>query len=187
MSGDIIRMKKTSLILLLLSNLTIPVMGQSASGGFPEPSKWMNGQAPFSGEKPQAPVSTDTFKITPAVPASTDIAKLPGISETSSQPEPAAGPGKGPWEVGSVAVKGNINVKTKVIAKTGHAKKGKLYYQDFVNSDIEAVLGLGSLEKVSVDIEEMNGKPVAAKFRDITSSSNAAVVTYIVSEKFMIK
>ena len=180
-------MKKTSLILLLLSNLTIPVMGQSASGGFPEPSKWMNGQAPFSGEKPQAPVSTDTFKITPAVPASTDIAKLPGISETSSQPEPAAGPGKGPWEVGSVAVKGNINVKTKVIAKTGHAKKGKLYYQDFVNSDIEAVLGLGSLEKVSVDIEEMNGKPVAAKFRDITSSSNAAVVTYIVSEKFMIK
>ena len=124
--------------------------------------------------------STEAFKTSKP-------AGLPGISAATIPAATETGPGKGPWEVGAVGVKGNINVKTKVVTKTGKAKKGKLYYQDFINSDIEAVLGLGSMEKVSVDISEMKGHPVAGKFRDTASSSNTVAVTYILSEKFMLK
>ncbi|HOW89765.1 MAG TPA: hypothetical protein PL037_05745, partial [Elusimicrobiales bacterium] len=76
-----------------------------------------------------------------AAPAvSTDTASLPGLQNDSPPPlapaPPGTGPGEGPWEVDSVLVKGNINVKPKVIIKTGHAKKGRLYYKEFINSDI---------------------------------------------------
>ena len=127
-----------------------------------------------------APASTEAFKIS-APPG------LPGMSADAAPEAPEAGAAKGPWEVGAVQVKGNINVKSKVIAKTGKAKVGKLYYQDSVNSDITAILGLGSIETVSVDIGDISGKPVSAKFRDVAASSDAVTITYIVSEKFMIK
>jgi len=188
-------MKKTSLLtLLFLCGLALPAMTQPSSGVPPETPGPLNG-VPVPADLPKPDVSTETFKIdaaapsstgtanaAPAVPVSTEIPTLPGLVESVS---PDAG--KGPWEVGAVTVKGNINVKAKVITKTGHAKTGKLYYQDFVNSDIEGVLGLGSIEKVSIDVEEIKDRPVAAKFRDIASSSNAATITYIVTEKFMIK
>lgn len=93
----------------------------------------------------------------------------------------------GPWEVGAVEVRGNINVKARVIARTGKAKKGKLYYQNFVNPDISDILGLGSVETVSVDIADMPDSPVSARFAGVTASSNTAAVTYIITEKFMIK
>jgi len=156
-------MKKISLIPLFICSLAPFAMGQAAP-------------VPYVG----APASTEAFKIS-------DPAGLPGMSGEVEPAAPEAGPGKGPWEVGAVEVKGNINVKSKVVIKTGKAKKGKLYYQDFVNSDISTVLGLGSMEKVSVDIANINKKPVAGKFRGVTSSSSAVTVTYIVSEKFMIK
>ncbi len=157
-------MKKTPFHLLLICFLAAPAMGQA---------------------------STETFKLSepaavPGVAVFTGAA-LPGISADPLSAAPETGPGKGPWEVGAVEVKGGINVKPKVVAKTGKAKKGKLYYQDFVNSDISDILGLGSMEKVSVDIADMTGSPVAGKFRDIASSSNTVKVTYIISEKFMVK
>ena len=140
-----------------------------------------------------APVSTETFKISepaavPDAPISTrDSQGVPGSNNSSATAAPEAVPGKGPWEVGVVEVIGNINVKPKVVIKVGKARKGKIYYQDFVNSDISSILGLGSMAKVSVDIADIQGRPVAVKFRDIASSSNTMAITYIVSEKFMIK
>jgi outer membrane protein insertion porin family len=159
-------MKKISHLLLL-----IPLTASTAV------SQPVSAPAPYAG----APASTEAFKIS-------EPASLPGMSGSPLPPQaPETDSGKGPWEVGAVEVRGGINVKPKVVIKTGKAKKGRLYYQDFVNSDISAVLGLGSMEKVSVDIEEMKNRPVAAKFREIAGSSNAVTVTYIVSEKFMIK
>lgn len=127
-----------------------------------------------------------------AAPAvSTDTAALPGLQNSAPTPlapsSPGTGPGEGPWEVDSVLVKGNINVKPKVIIKTGHAKKGKLYYKEFINSDIEGIIGLGSIETVSIDITDAPGKPVSGKFKDVAGSSTASSVTYMVTEKFMIK
>ena len=124
-----------------------------------------------------APASTDAFKIS----------EPPGLPDMTDGAGPETGSAKGPWEVGAIEVKGNINVKPKVIIKTGKAKKGALYYHDFVNSDITAILGLGSIETVSVDIGDISGKPVSAKFRGVAASSDAVTVTYLVSEKFMIK
>ncbi|HAH31613.1 MAG TPA: outer membrane protein assembly factor BamA [Elusimicrobia bacterium] len=101
--------------------------------------------------------------------------------------EPALEKARGPWEVYETAVKGTVNVKPKVVLKTGKAKKGALYYPDYVNLDIEAILGLGSMDTVSVDIAELPDKPSAAKFSALSASSITARITYIVSEKPMIK
>ena len=145
---------------------------------------------------PSAPVpvavSTQSPIIAPAQPAAdnasstTAISALPGLA--ASIPAAAATEkNKGPWEVYETAVKGTVNVKSKVVLKTGKAKKGALYYPDYVNSDIESILGLGSMENVSVDIAELPDKPSAAKYKTLSASSVTARITYIVSEKPMIK
>ncbi|MBI4655537.1 MAG: outer membrane protein assembly factor BamA [Elusimicrobia bacterium] len=93
---------------------------------------------------------------------------------------------KGPWEVAEIAVKGNVNIKPKLISRTGKARIKKIYYSKDINSDIESILNLGSVEKVSVDVSG-TAKPVKKKFREITGSSVAARVTYIIEEKPRIK
>ncbi|HBE89009.1 MAG TPA: outer membrane protein assembly factor BamA, partial [Elusimicrobia bacterium] len=103
---------------------------------------------------------------------------------------PAAEPAvefTGPWEIGEVAVRGTVNVKPKVITRTAKARKGRLYYRDFVTRDVEAILGLGSVDKVSVDIEEIPGKPSSEKLRPFVPAPLQARVTYVVTEKPMIK
>ncbi|PIU19192.1 MAG: outer membrane protein assembly factor BamA [Elusimicrobia bacterium CG08_land_8_20_14_0_20_59_10] len=95
--------------------------------------------------------------------------------------------GQGPWEVAETAVKGNRNLKPKVVLKTGKAKKGQLYMQGYVSQDIEAIMGLGSLEKVSVDIEELDGKAVSKKLAQVAGSTRPARITYLVMEKPAVK
>ncbi|MGD9643300.1 MAG: outer membrane protein assembly factor BamA [Elusimicrobiales bacterium] len=95
--------------------------------------------------------------------------------------------GQGPWEVAETAVKGNVNLKPKVILKTTKAKKGRVYMLSFVNHDIEALMGLGSLEKVLVDIEELDGKASSRKHSPVVASTRPVRVTYLVQEKPAIK
>lgn len=162
------------------------VVFEKQLAGEPKPEKTPQTE-PF---KISGSTGTETAQAEPAVAPSSaaapaaDPAVLPGMAETGPAADES---GKGPWEVGAVAVKGVINVKPKVVIKAGHAKKGKLYYQDFVNADIEGILGLGSMEKVSVDIEENPGSPVASKLRETAGSSNTVTITYLVAEKSMIK
>ncbi|MBU2573555.1 MAG: outer membrane protein assembly factor BamA [Elusimicrobia bacterium] len=161
-------------------------------------------QAETQNPVPAPAISTGTLAAPPAAPpdastgtavspageiaVSTEVPTLPGMEPLAPAPAPGADAvGKGPWEPAEIAVKGNINVKPKVITRTGKAKKGKLYYADFINSDIEAILGLGSIEKVSVDIAELPGRPVAEKFMSLAGSSDTVRITYIVAEKYMIK
>lgn len=144
-------------------------------------------QAEAPGHAPAPAVSTAAASPAGAIAVSTEAAALPGMASAALSAPPAADIGKGPWEAAEIAVKGNINVKAKVISKTGKARKGKLYYQDFVNTDIETIMGLGSLEKVSVDIAELSGRPVSPKFADQAGSTTSVRVTYIVEEKYMIK
>lgn len=94
---------------------------------------------------------------------------------------------QGPWEVGEIAVDGNINVKPRVIRRVVQARKGKLYSKEDINTDIQAILGLGSFEMVSVDIDDIPGKPVRLKFSGITGSTSAVKITYIVTERLQIK
>lgn len=94
---------------------------------------------------------------------------------------------QGPWEVGEIAVQGNVNIKPAVIRRTVKARRGELYYKEDVNKDIQAILGLGSVERASVDINELPGKTVSSKFSGIAASTSTAVITYIISERPQIK
>ncbi|HNW45096.1 MAG TPA: outer membrane protein assembly factor BamA [Elusimicrobiales bacterium] len=96
-------------------------------------------------------------------------------------------PGQGPWEVAETAVKGNINIKSKVIFKTGKAKKGRLYLRAFISQDMEALLGLGSVAKVSVEIEELDGRAVAPALAAVAGSTRPARITYFIKEKPAVK
>lgn len=107
--------------------------------------------------------------------------------ETPKPGEAAEASFPGPWEIGEVAVSGTVNVKPRVITRTAKARKGRLYYRDSVPRDVEAILGLGSVEKVSVSIEEMPGRPSSEKLRPFLPAPLQARVTYVVSEKPMIK
>lgn len=172
------------------SPATAPPLVQPASAADIPPIIISTKPAPGEAQEPASAPAVSTGAIAaPAaaeVASSTEVPALPGMEQAAPAPE-TADIGKGPWEAAEITAKGNINVKAKVIARTGKAKKGKLYYQDFVNSDIEAVMGLGSIEKVSVDIAPLPGRPVAEKFAALAGSTTAVRITYIVEEKYMIK
>jgi len=119
---------------------------------------------------------------------------LPGMEApqvSSSVPAavtpPADRGSSGPWEVAEAAVKGTINLKPKAALKAGKARKGRIYSKDFVAQDIEALLALGSVEKVSVDIEELPNRAVSPKLADVVGSTSPARITYIITERPMIK
>lgn len=118
---------------------------------------------------------------------------LPGMTEEAApaaETEPAAAAAEefpGPWEIGEVAVRGTVNVKPRVITRAVKARKGRLYYRDFIARDVEDILGLGSIEKVSVEIEQIPGRPSSPKLGSFLPAPLQARVTYIVSEKPMIK
>lgn len=119
---------------------------------------------------------------------------LPGFeasAEAVNSPEveksPQAGSLPQKWEIGEISVRGNINVKPRVVRRVVRARKGRLYSKEDINTDIQAILGLGSFETVSVDIDDIPGKPVSLEFSGITGSTSAVRVTYIVAERPQIK
>lgn len=91
--------------------------------------------------------------------------------------------GEGPWEVGAVKVSGEKNIKAKVIVKTGTAKEGQLYSREDISKSIELLMNLGSLEKVSVDINPIAGSRVSDKLKDKAGLKRKVEVTYVIQEK----
>ncbi len=107
--------------------------------------------------------------------------------DISSSTDLSSSLGNGPWETGEIAVRGNKNIKTKVLIKTGSAKKGRLYRSSDVSKDVETFMGLGSLENVFVDIEPLDDREVSEKNRKETSFPRQVRVVYTVEEKPAIK
>ncbi|OGR64383.1 MAG: outer membrane protein assembly factor BamA [Elusimicrobia bacterium GWB2_63_22] len=150
---------------------------------------------PLSAQTPDQPQQ----QAPAAQPASPGIppAALPGMQDpTAAEPAPlpppetAAAPAEhadGPWEVAETAVKGSVNIKAKAILKTGKARKKRLYQRSFVGQDIEAILGLGSIDRISVEIDDLPGLPVSPKLAAVGVSSTPVRITYIISEKPMVK
>lgn len=91
--------------------------------------------------------------------------------------------GDGPWEVGDIVIKGNKNVKQKILIKTGKAKKSKLYTKKDISADIETMMSLGSLENISVDIEPMPNTEISKNNRKIAQYPKQVRVIYLVDEK----
>lgn len=105
-------------------------------------------------------------------------------NETSQQTEAKdENIGEGPWEIGEIEVRGNKNLKPKIIIKTGKAKKGKLYKKSFISADIESLMGMGSLENISVEVEPMKGTSVSPKNAKEVSYPGQIRIIYIVEEK----
>ncbi len=137
----------------------------------------------------------------PAFSQTPDPAALPGMAPAAqaapaadqAQAAPAAGvvpaavSANGPWEVAETAVRGARNVKGKAVLKAGKARKGRFYSREFVGQDIEAILALGSVDKVSVDIEELENRRLSPKLAQVVGSTRPARVTYIIEEKPMVK
>ncbi|MDD4005005.1 MAG: outer membrane protein assembly factor BamA [Elusimicrobiaceae bacterium] len=90
----------------------------------------------------------------------------------------------GPWMVCQTAASGLINVKESTILKNAKAAKGEFYQRFFIGEDIQALIGLGSLEKVSVDIARIAGERTAA---DKSGPFPCHKVTYMAAEKPLIE
>jgi outer membrane protein insertion porin family len=160
-------MKKNLFLLLMLSVAALPVSAQTSP-------------------QAQPPAATG---ITVGEAPSPDQLKEWMAAQGLIQPAPAAESlgSNGPWEVAETAAKGQVNLKAKAVIKAGKAKKGRLYLKEFVSQDIEAILALGSIDKVSVDIEELPGRAVSPKLAEAAGSSVPVRITYIISEKPMVK
>jgi len=158
-------MKLFTRTLLLIALFNFTASAQTATvGAAPSPDQLKEWQASHGLVQPQDAPGT-----------------LPGMGAAED------GQGSGPWEVAEVAAKGQVNLKEKAIIKTGKAKKGRLYLKDFISQDIEAILALGSVDKVSVDISELPGRTVSPKLAEAAGSSVPVRITYIISEKPMVK
>ncbi len=115
--------------------------------------------------------------------------QLPEIAEKPKTPAPEEMEiilTRDTWIIKEMAVKGAINVKPKVILKTSRAKKGKPYYKDDINTDMESILGLGSIETVSIDISLLSDKSALLDKHEKTKSPHPAKITFIIKEKPMI-
>ncbi len=92
----------------------------------------------------------------------------------------------GPWEVKEIMVAGNKNLSQKLIKKTVKARKGKLYFEEDKKTDIEALMNLGGIDRVSVKIEK-DPEEAEVKEQNVTAIKSAARIVYEISEKPMIK
>ena len=92
----------------------------------------------------------------------------------------------GPWIIKELAVQGNINIKPKVIIKTSHAKKKKSYFKEDINADIEKILGLGSIETVSIDISPLDDELLLSNEEKGLNYKHPVKLTFIIKEKLMI-
>ncbi len=112
---------------------------------------------------------------------------LPGMKNTGSDDLVLDSYKEGPWEAGEIAVQGNINVKASAVLRVVKAKKGRLYHKENIDKDIQAVLGLGSMERATVDIHDLADKPADEKFSGISISTMQAKIVYLVKERPQIK
>lgn len=92
-------------------------------------------------------------------------------------------PTVGPWQVNEIEVFGVKNLKPKIILKTVRAKKGKLYYEEDKKTDIENLINLGSLERVSVELVYSENKKISTKNFSVVSDTNPIKVIYTIYEK----
>ena len=100
--------------------------------------------------------------------------------------EPSAVP-PAPWVIGEFDVQGNRNVKFNVIRAQVQARKGDLYTRADLDRDIQKVLNLGSFERVTADVSELQDRPVPEHFQSVSPSSNTIRLVLHVVEKPLVR
>jgi outer membrane protein insertion porin family len=81
-----------------------------------------------------------------------------GESSQKSQEEKTSINDNGPWMVCDIEYQGLQNVKGRTVKSNTKAREKKNYEAGFVNEDIQSLVGLGLFEKVSVDINPLDGE-----------------------------
>ncbi|MHB2025494.1 MAG: outer membrane protein assembly factor BamA [Elusimicrobiota bacterium] len=106
-----------------------------------------------------------------------------GASPASADDSAAVPP---PWVIGAISVSGTKNVKPRVVLSQIKARKGALYDESDLDSDIQALLGLGNFDRVTADINAMNS-PVPEYLRQVAGSTTTVLLTFVVAEKPIIE
>lgn len=128
-----------------------------------------------------APVSVSTPAPSFEAHASTSPALLPGmtpstgtvsVSTAAASGAEAEAPYRGPWTVGEVQFQGLRHVKPKVVRGLIRAKKGETYGSSEINQDVQAIMRLGSFERVAVDVSTLTAV-----------STGPVRVTYLLEER----
>jgi outer membrane protein insertion porin family len=107
-------------------------------------------------------------------------------SLNSDSSEDSALPPPEPWVIGDIAISGNKNVRLGVILGEIKAKNGGLYQSSDLSHDIQSLLDLGDFERVGADITSLN-KPIPARYKAVSGSPLMVKLTFLVTEKPIIK
>ncbi|MBI4056576.1 MAG: outer membrane protein assembly factor BamA [Elusimicrobia bacterium] len=123
------------------------------------------------------------------VPTKNSSDPLPYSTSTTKAPAPQASSAtkEDRWVVGDIVIQGNKNVKTNVIRGQIRARKGESYSRTNINSDVQAILGLGGFERAIVEIETIPGETIPSEFQNLTASTQPIRIKYLVTEKPVIR
>lgn len=88
-----------------------------------------------------------------------------------------------PWVIGELEISGNRNVRESVIRAQIKARKGDLYSRADHDRDVQAVMSLGSFDRVVTDIVVLRDREIPAHFLAVSPSSHPVRLTFIVEEK----
>lgn len=171
-------------LLLMSSLLAALVTSASAQEAAPSASSSTPAGVAISTPAPTA-VDLSTGGIvavsTQAVTLSTSV-----VSVSTAPAEVVASVPNRPWVLGDIQAHGLKNVKFGVIRGQVKARRGDIYDRPDLDRDIQALLQLGSFERVAADIES-TGKPVPDHLMKVSGSSTTIRLTFIVVEKAIIK
>ncbi|MDE2237009.1 MAG: outer membrane protein assembly factor BamA, partial [Elusimicrobia bacterium] len=81
---------------------------------------------------------------------------------------------------------GNKNVRFSTVKGEIKARKGNLYDQPDLDGDVETLLGLGDFDRVAADVSSL-ATPVPAHFAKVSGSSTTIKLTFIVTERPIVK
>ncbi|MBI4676340.1 MAG: hypothetical protein HY748_02030, partial [Elusimicrobia bacterium] len=106
------------------------------------------------------------------------------LTGTASAAEPPAPDQESspPWVIGEIDVRGTRNVKPGTVRAAVKVRKGDLYDRPDLERDRSSLYGLGSFDRVAVDITP-TGRPVPANFAAVAGSSTTVKLTFIVEER----
>lgn len=123
----------------------------------------------------------------PGMASSTDTAVVPvSTAAVSLSTEAVEAEQLPPWVIGEIMVLGTKNVKPSVVRGQVKGKRGELYDRSDLERDRQNIYGLGSFDRVAIDISP-TGRPVPEHFKAASRSSQTVVMSVMVTEKPVIR
>ncbi|MFH1724661.1 MAG: outer membrane protein assembly factor BamA [Elusimicrobiota bacterium] len=113
-------------------------------------------------------------------PGLEEAARILGAAEPDEIP-------RSPWVIGELDIEGNRNVKRNTIRSQIKARKGDLYERAELDRDIQAVLSLGSFDRVAADITVLRDRRVPPHFESASPSPHPIRLAFLIEEKPLVR